>query len=97
VRAERSALRKAGKLTEIGMHKEKPAASELPTLKTLPVFTESLSPQEKDQAWVEVLNLFLGLNLLGVVEKITPKIKDTSNTIFSVLALKSLLSEGRAE
>jgi hypothetical protein len=66
-------------------------------LKTLPVFTESLSPQEKDQAWVEVLNLFLGLNLLGVVEKITPKIKDISNTIFSVLALKNLLSEGRAE
>lgn len=96
-RAERAALRQAGRLTELGAHREKPAASELPTLRAPPAFNEALSGGEKDQLWVEVLNLFLGLNLLGVVDKITPKIKDTSNAIFSVLSLKALLSEGRLE
>jgi hypothetical protein len=64
----------------------------LPTLKALPTFSESLSAQEKDQIWIELLNLFLSLNLFNVIEKITPKIKDTSNNIFNVLALKNLLS-----
>jgi hypothetical protein len=94
-RAERAALRQANKLPEQGTHKLKPAGSELPTIRGLPAFSDALTAQEKDQLWVEVLNLFLNLNLLAVVDKITPKISDASNGVFIVLALKGLLAEGR--
>ena len=38
------------------------------------------------------MNLFLSLNLFSVIEKITPKIKDTSNDIFNILSLKNMLA-----
>lgn len=64
----------------------------MPTLKALPTFSESLLAEEKDHIWIKLLNLFLGLNLTNVVDKIASKIKDKTNNIFNILALKNLLN-----
>lgn len=52
---------------------------------------------DKDKLWIDILNLFLGLNLFNVIEKVQTRIKETGNPAFDVLKLKNLLSEKKTE
>lgn len=45
-----------------------------------------------DELWVQVLKMFLDLNLLNIVSVLQSKVKATSNPIFDVLKLKKLLA-----
>jgi hypothetical protein len=69
----------------------------LPTIKGLPAYSESLTEEDRDNIWVSVLNFFMDLNLVNMVNKVQSKIKSAKNIVFDILKLKALLNENNFE
>lgn len=69
----------------------------MPTIKGLPAYSESLTEEDRDNIWVSVLNFFMDLNLVNMVNKVQSKIKSAKNIVFDILKLKALLNENNFE
>jgi len=95
--AERIELKKEEKIPKDGKHKEEPIESELPTVKSLPSYSQELSQEQKDSLWIEVLKLFLDFNLFNIVEKVQSKVQSNNNIIFDILNLNALKARGKEE